>query len=162
MTQNLTESHSTSRPDRGQFFVEHLDGFGVLVAFMQLGNGKQDPVVIPVDGFKRGVLDLVLIRRDRLTIKLHLLLQTRGKILEVRCILVGEALSLLQPQHPHHPQITVGPGAADHRAVIQPGQSILTNAGFAAFDLQKPRIRDDHHQQHDGDNYRKARQNALA
>ncbi|MNN92418.1 hypothetical protein D3C81_2107020 [compost metagenome] len=50
---------------------------------MQLGNGNQDPVVIRVEFFKGGVLDLVLVRGDRLAIKLHLVQQTRGEVLEV-------------------------------------------------------------------------------
>ncbi|MNI08239.1 hypothetical protein D3C73_612660 [compost metagenome] len=162
MTQDLIDLHSTCGPGRGQFTIEQVDGLGVLVAFIQLDHRGQYPVVIRIKLFECGVLDPVFFVGNRSTVEVHLLFQPRGVTLEVLGILGRKALPFFQPEHRLNTHITVGPRTTNHRAVVQPWQRVVTHAGFAAFDLQQPGIRDDHHQQHDGDNYRKARQNALA
>ncbi|MCY1429697.1 hypothetical protein D9M71_456240 [compost metagenome] len=162
VTQDFIDLHSTRCPGRGQFTLEHVDGLGVLVVFIQLDHRGQNPVVVFMKLFERGELDPVFLVGNRSTVEAHLLFQPLGVALEVRGILGSEALPFLQAEHGLNAYITVGPRATNHRAVIQPWQSVLTHAGLAFFDLQQPRIRDNHHQQHDGDNYRKARQNALA
>ena len=115
--------------------VEHLEGFSFLFALMQIDHGSQNLVVIAMEFFKNGVLDLVFVRGDRALVITHLLLQTHLEVFEAFGLFSGEALPLLQAKHFLGPQVSVDPGTANHRAVIQPGQRVFTNAGFADFDL---------------------------
>ncbi|MNG03570.1 hypothetical protein D3C84_866570 [compost metagenome] len=59
-------------------------------------------------------------------------------------------------------QITVDPGAADHRAVVDPGDAIGSHRFFTGLYGHQSRIGGDHHQRHDGDNHGEARQDPLA
>ncbi|MNZ59299.1 hypothetical protein D3C78_773310 [compost metagenome] len=57
---------------------------------------------------------------------------------ELGDIIRGDALAFLQTQHFLSLQITVDPGAANHRTVIKPGHRIVTHTVFTGLDLQQP------------------------
>ncbi|VVO38417.1 hypothetical protein PS710_06608 [Pseudomonas fluorescens] len=88
--------------------------------------------------FEGGELNLVFIRSNGIAIVTYLFLQTRLERFEVGGILGADALPLFQTEHFLDPQIAVGPGTANHRAVIHPGKCVFTNTGFTFLDLQQP------------------------
>ncbi|MCY1463465.1 hypothetical protein D9M71_813660 [compost metagenome] len=99
--------------------VEQANGFGALIALVQVEHGRQDLIVVAMKFFEGSVLDLVFIGGDGAAIALHMLLQTRFKGLEVFRLLGAEPRPLFEAKNFLGPQVTVDPGAAHHRTVIQ-------------------------------------------
>ncbi len=61
---DVIELHAACRPGRGQLLVEQLDGFGFLVALVQLKDGGMDSFELFVPLFEGRELDLVFLRGD--------------------------------------------------------------------------------------------------
>ncbi|MNH11869.1 hypothetical protein D3C79_713970 [compost metagenome] len=149
-------------PGRGQHLGEQALGFGVIF----LAIGPQHGIhCFEVIGLKLAELVkaglIVLLANGRLVAG-HVLLEALFKALVQLHVGRGDLAMVAQAHQLLGQHIAVDPGAADHGAVVDPGDAIGSHRLFTGLYGHQSRIGGDHHQRHDGDNHGEARQDPLA
>ncbi|MNZ87782.1 hypothetical protein D3C78_1066550 [compost metagenome] len=153
---------AASNPGRSQHIANQLLGLGVVLADIgfkhridSLGVGIFEAAELIEVGLVVGILDSRLITG-------HVLLEAIVEVLVLRLVGCRELTLPAQAHQLLGQHVTVDPGTADHRTVVNPGDAVGPHRCLIGLDGHQARIGRHHHQQHDGDNHGEARQDPLA
>ena len=156
------ELFTPGHPGRGQLLADQTLGLVELLAFVQRNHLGQVFGVLLVQHLEFIEIGAVITVENSPAVVLQLLIKT-VLIAGVKfAVFVGQVTAIVCADQLQGQDITVHPGTANHRTVIDPGNRIGAHCFFAAFNRQQARVRRNNHQQHNGDDYSKARQDALA
>jgi len=145
-----------------EFLLQGQTRWLVLFALIEVQDVGHFLIVELMTRFELVEEGLILLRENGLAVVGHLLVQALFEALVHGLIGGGHFATSGKADKLLGQVVAVDPGTADHRTEIHPGNRIGPDSVRAIVDLHQPGKRHHDHQQHDRDNHRKARQNALA
>jgi len=138
LSNDVVELHAPFSPDRRQLLFQQCARTRQVIGLDALQHLAQDLVVGEVGRLEVIELHAIGLAMYGFFVVGHLLFNTRFERLVVRLIRIVQGFVVAQADDVDGMQVAVDPGAADHRAEVDPRHRIVPDGFLAGFDLQQP------------------------
>ena len=159
---DAVEQLAAFHPGWSQLLTKHLVGLGVILVLIEIKNFRQHHAVLSMQTLEVVEVGPVFTFKNSAAIVIQFFVQAVFVAGVQLAVFVGQVTLIKRAHQLQGQDIAVDPGATNHRTVIDPGNRVGLHLFFTGFDRQQARVRRNNHQQHNGDDYSKARQDALA